>query len=91
MILNPPKGVIYHDPRHWGSPWVAQPNTNIHDLIDQGYKVVDTDVEFVAVTGGIFEAIYLMKDGQLYRCVTGQRKDTVVHGCEMCVARKKRE
>jgi len=70
------------------SPWVEKSDVNMYMLIKDGYRIVDTNF----VLGGMgtrrtspVEVVYLMKEDQLFRCVTVERdRRKSEHKCELC-------
>ncbi len=68
----------------WGSPWIGQSDVNLYKLINDGYEIVNADVDVVLTK--IVERVYLKKGKSVYRCLTIEEQNIPSdHSCEMLV------
>jgi len=77
----------------WDSPWETKPEINLYSLINEGYKVINTNFSTAGMGTTIIEVLYLQKGKNLYRCmtVTQPQLKRETHECELCQNPRKKK
>lgn len=75
----------------YSNPWKSAPDTNISSLVNDDYRIIDTNIINMGGIKGLFEIIYLQKDNQIYRCITTHMGSprTTRHECDVSMEPEK--
>lgn len=91
FLLFLPSVVFGFSTTDWNYPWEPKEDKNLHKLLNEGYKIIDTSFNFFEDDKSYVEVIYLEKQNEVYKCIThmptkNTMKDVIKHWCELCVS-----